>query len=92
MLEVVMNKVDNAETRVAEFRLNRRTLLAVLAGACLADEPKPDFTLHIAPVELEIAPRRKIKTTGYNGGVPGPVMRMKEGVPVSIDVYNDQYP
>ena len=75
--------------------MNRRTCLKALAGACIgaaagADETsKADFTLHIAPVEAEIAPRRKIKTTGYNGGFPGPVLRMKEGQPVTIDVYND---
>ncbi len=46
--------------------------------------------LHIGPVtDVEIAPRHTIKTTGYNGGVPGPVMRMKEGKPVTIDVFND---
>ncbi|MGD0496853.1 MAG: multicopper oxidase domain-containing protein [Bryobacteraceae bacterium] len=80
--------------------MNRRVFLGALAGACAApanargDPPAPDaggadFTLHIAPVEVEIAPHRKIKTTGYNGGFPGPVLRMTEGKPVTIDVYND---
>ena len=50
---------------------------------------KADFTLHIAPVEMEIAPRHDIRTTAYNGGFPGPVLRMTEGKPVAIDVYND---
>jgi FtsP/CotA-like multicopper oxidase with cupredoxin domain len=73
--------------------MHRRTFLKALTGACIAPltagDGQADFTLHIAPVEVEIAPRRKIKTTGYNGGFPGPVMRMKEGQPVTIDVYND---
>ena len=80
--------------------MNRREFLTTLAGAGMApamaradqeapDGGKADFTLHIAPVEVEIAPRHKIKTTGYNGGFPGPVMRMKEGQPVTIDVFND---
>jgi FtsP/CotA-like multicopper oxidase with cupredoxin domain len=83
-----------------EREMNRRSFLTVLAGACAAptrasaDQDarpvgKADFTLHIAPVELEIAPRHNIRTTGYNGGVPGPVLRMREGQPVTIDVYND---
>jgi len=59
------------------------------AAQTAAATGQADFTLHIAPVEVEIAPRRKIKTTGYNGGFPGPVLRMKEGQPVTIDVYND---
>jgi FtsP/CotA-like multicopper oxidase with cupredoxin domain len=80
--------------------MNRREFVTTLASACMApalaradqeppDAGKADFTLHIAPVEVEIAPKHKIKTTGYNGGFPGPLMRMKEGQPVTIDVYND---
>ena len=30
-----------------------------------------------------------ISTTGYNGTAPGPVLRMREGKPVSVDVIND---
>ena len=53
------------------------------------DDSKADFTLRISSLEVEIAPRRKIRTTAYNGVIPGPVMRMPEGKPVIIDVYND---
>jgi FtsP/CotA-like multicopper oxidase with cupredoxin domain len=48
----------------------------------------PDFSLTIAPYALEIAPRRFVKTTAYNQQAPGPLFRMKEGVPVTIDVAN----
>ncbi|MGZ5910019.1 MAG: multicopper oxidase family protein, partial [Reyranella sp.] len=45
------------------------------------------------PVALEIAPGKVIKTTGYNGTVPGPVLRLQEGKPVAINVVNDSgYP
>ena len=54
-----------------------------------AKTPKPDFTLRIAPVSLEIAPGQIIKTIGYNGMVPGPVLRMKEGVKTTVEVHND---
>ncbi len=50
--------------------------------------PKPDYSLRIEPCTLEIGNNVKIKTVGYNGQVPGPLMRMKEGVPVTIDVMN----
>lgn len=46
-------------------------------------------TLHIAPVSLEIAPGKVIKTVGYNGSVPGPILRFQEGKPVTIDVFNE---
>ena len=40
-------------------------------------------------VSLEIAPGQIVKTSGYNGLVPGPVLRMKEGVKTSVEVRND---
>jgi FtsP/CotA-like multicopper oxidase with cupredoxin domain len=55
----------------------------------LADSSPADATLHIAPVELEIAPRKSIKTIGYNGSVPGPLLRFREGQRVRIEVFND---
>ncbi len=50
---------------------------------------KADFTLQIAPVTVELAPTRIISTVGYNGMVPGPMLKMREGVPVTVDVIND---
>ena len=49
---------------------------------------KTDFTLQIAPVTVELAPNRIISTVGYNGMSPGPLLRMKEGVPVTVNVIN----
>jgi FtsP/CotA-like multicopper oxidase with cupredoxin domain len=45
-------------------------------------------TLRIEPVTLDISPGVSIKTIGYNGQVPGPLLRLKRDVPVSIDVVN----
>jgi FtsP/CotA-like multicopper oxidase with cupredoxin domain len=50
---------------------------------------RADFTLRIAPVALEIAPSHFISTIGYNGTSPGPVLRMREGKTVTVDVIND---
>lgn len=47
-----------------------------------------DITLRIAPVTVELAPDRILSTIGYNGSSPGPVLRMKEGRPTTIDVVN----
>jgi FtsP/CotA-like multicopper oxidase with cupredoxin domain len=80
--------------------MNRRSFLVRTASGVAAtylaaartraqETPKADFTLRIGPVDLEIAPRRTIKTVGYNGVVPGPVLRLTEGQPVTIDVFND---
>ncbi len=48
-----------------------------------------DLTIRIAPIALEIAPSRFISTVGYNGSSPGPVLRMREGKLVTVDVIND---
>jgi FtsP/CotA-like multicopper oxidase with cupredoxin domain len=60
--------------------------LPALARAAHAH--KADFELRIAPIKLEIAPGINISTLAYNGHVPGTVLNMREGVPVTIDVTN----
>lgn len=59
------------------------------ANAPSSEGPAADITLHISPVEVEIAPSRFISTIGYNGTSPGPVLHMREGKPVTVDVIND---
>ena len=82
--------------------LDRRSLLKYVAtlpvlgattriGYAAGDPPmaKADYTLRIAPVSLELTAGKTITTTGYNGKVPGPVLRLREGNPVVINVIND---
>ena len=59
------------------------------SGPSASPATAPDFTLRIAPVALEIAPSHFVSTIGYNGTSPGPVLRMREGKPVTVDVIND---
>ena len=49
---------------------------------------KADYTLEIAPYTLDISAKHSVKTVAYNGQVPGPLLRLKEGKPVTIDVTN----
>lgn len=49
---------------------------------------QPDYSLTIAPCSIEVAPKKFIKTTAYNGQAPGPILRMREGMPVTINVMN----
>jgi FtsP/CotA-like multicopper oxidase with cupredoxin domain len=58
-------------------------------GSLRAAEATPNVTLRIAPVAVEIGPGKIIKTVGYNGSVPGPILRFNEGKPVTVDVFND---
>ena len=48
-----------------------------------------DFTLRVAPTLVELAPQVVISTTAYNDKVPGPLIRTREGQPVTVDVVND---
>ena len=48
-----------------------------------------DYTIRIAVSPVEIAPKRIISTTTYNGQFPGPLLRFKEGKPVTVDIIND---
>jgi FtsP/CotA-like multicopper oxidase with cupredoxin domain len=54
----------------------------------LAAESEPDHRVDIAPYSFEVATRRFVKTIAYNQQVPGPLLRMREGRPVTIEVTN----
>ena len=58
------------------------------AQAAVAAKSKADYTLKIESCNLEIAPGVVVKTTAYNGQVPGPMLRLREGVAATIDVTN----
>src|SRR5579872_3232730 len=57
--------------------------------AMRAPSAKSDFTIRITPVRLELAPGTVVETVGYNGTAPGPVLRMREGKRVTVDVHNE---
>jgi FtsP/CotA-like multicopper oxidase with cupredoxin domain len=71
------------------MRLSGLSTLAIgLGGATPVDAPA-DLTITIAPVTVELAPNLVFSTIGYNGTSPGPILRMREGVPRVVDVVND---
>jgi FtsP/CotA-like multicopper oxidase with cupredoxin domain len=55
----------------------------------VAPAAKADYTLHIRNSAIELAPDRIIGVTSYNGQFPGPLVRLKEGQPVTIDIVNE---
>ena len=84
--------------------MNRRSFLSsagvLLAGESLqamlpphlaqaaAPQAKADYSLRIEQSNFEIGKGISIRTLAYNGQVPGPLLRLREGVPVAIDVTN----
>jgi FtsP/CotA-like multicopper oxidase with cupredoxin domain len=52
-------------------------------------ESAADYTIKIDASPIEIAPKRIISTTTYNGQFPGLLLRFKEGRQVTVDIYNE---
>ena len=48
-----------------------------------------DFTLRIAPMMVELAPQVVLSTIGYSNQVPGPLLRVREGQRVAVEVVNE---
>ena len=48
-----------------------------------------DYVLRIAATPIEIAPKHIVSTITYNGQFPGPLLRFKEGRPVTVEIHND---
>src|SRR5277367_3409175 len=80
--------------------LSRRSFLGtagILTGGALLSrspllaqaESPADYTLTIATNPIEVAPKRILSVTTYNGQFPGPLLRFKEGQQVTVDVRNE---
>jgi FtsP/CotA-like multicopper oxidase with cupredoxin domain len=76
--------------------MNRRQFLAAAsAWTCaaaadrLAAQSPADITLRIGETTLDLGPKRTIRTLAYNGQIPGPLLRVRRGQPITLDVVND---
>ncbi len=58
-----------------------------VAVASLNEVPA-DYTLTIATKPIELAPNRIVSVTTYNGQFPGPLLRLKEGERITVDIHN----
>jgi FtsP/CotA-like multicopper oxidase with cupredoxin domain len=68
--------------------MNRREFIALAAAAPLCRGQNGGLSLSIAPLNLEIGPKRFVKTIAYNGQVPGPLVRVREGETLTVNVTN----
>jgi len=81
LVEPLLNSVLSAQAK------------ASASAAAHHANPRPDaspadYTLKIATCKLDISPGVTIETVAYNGQVPGPILRLTEGKPAKIDVFN----
>ncbi len=68
--------------------LKRAALLPVLGPSPATAQPA-DYTLRISTGLVELSPDHIVSTTLYNGQFPGPLLRLKEGQHVVVDIHND---
>jgi FtsP/CotA-like multicopper oxidase with cupredoxin domain len=84
---------DGLLTRRGFLSAAATAVAGAAAGPSWATAPGPaspaDVTLRIGPVKVDVAPGKTILTTGYNGSAPGPLIRLREGIPVTVDLFND---
>src|SRR5262249_47761710 len=79
-------------------RVTRRAFVSGMATTGLLDArarngsgarvTPADIALRIEDAQIEVAHGRTVATTTYKGAAPGEPIRMREGVPVSVEVFN----
>jgi FtsP/CotA-like multicopper oxidase with cupredoxin domain len=77
------------EKRGASGRLFAEASRQEPGNAAGANAGNADYILKIAPVTVELDRSHILSTIGYNGAAPGPLLRMREGKRVTIDVINE---
>ncbi|MEO8594859.1 MAG: multicopper oxidase domain-containing protein [Candidatus Solibacter sp.] len=70
--------------------MTRRQLLSLAACTPLVRAASAaDHTLTISEISAEIGKGRTVRTLAYNGQVPGPLLRMKQGRMTAVEVINE---
>ena len=72
----------------AQMRMPAGQPMPPSAPAIPANAAAADFTLDIAPYVLEVSPKHRYPTIAYSGQVPGPLLRMKQGREITVDIHN----
>jgi FtsP/CotA-like multicopper oxidase with cupredoxin domain len=72
----------------AAMLCGRATTALARTAARLTPSLAADHVLRIEPTTVEIGKGVSVRTLTYNGSVPGPLLKLREGVPVTIDVEN----
>ena len=75
-------------TRRKFAKLSSMAAGALTLPCALRAASAPDASLQIAPYTLEASPKHHIQTLAYNGQVPGPLIRMREGQQQTVEIHN----
>lgn len=84
-LAAAMVKIGHRKTHYRQQQIILKTgTFGSLDPASIQDT----YRLRITPISLEIADGLILPTIGYDGGSPGPVLRMRAGVPTALEIFN----
>jgi FtsP/CotA-like multicopper oxidase with cupredoxin domain len=75
-------------SRRQALKLGGAAAVSAAVPATAFDIVDADYSLDIAPYSLQTSAKHSVKTIAYNQQVPGPLLKVKEGQPVTIDVAN----
>lgn len=78
----------NATLTLASLVTQKASSLPASDQNSLPTGSRPDYLIEIAQIEWELSPRKKIRTTAFNSQIPGKLLRLSEGKPVTIEIRN----
>ena len=64
-------------------------MVAARGGSCSTERGTGRLHAHDRDQAHRVAPNRIVSVTTYNGQFPGPLLRLKEGERVTVDIHND---
>ncbi|MGA2127217.1 MAG: multicopper oxidase domain-containing protein [Xanthobacteraceae bacterium] len=82
-------KIGGIAAAAGSLPLISRATAQTNPAPAAAPDGTADCTIRIATGLVELAPDRIVSTTTYNGQFPGPLIRLKEGRRVVVDIHND---
>src|SRR5258708_8954608 len=63
--------------------------LPLAAASSLDDQTAPEYTVRIRASAVDIGNKHIVSAVTYNDQFPGPLLRFKEGQPVTVEIHND---
>src|SRR5882762_5372503 len=63
--------------------------LILRAASYLDDQTAPEYTVRIRASAVDIGNKHIVSAVTYNDQFPGPLLRFKEGQPVTVEIHND---
>src|SRR5689334_16913615 len=82
-------KMGGVAALAASVATATRSAAAAAPPPAQAAAAPADHVIRIGTGLVELAPEMTISTKTYNGQFPGPLLRLTEGRPVTVDVHND---